>query len=111
MKTSTNYGNALRLARNKGGWSQAEVADALGLSVPYISDIERGRRRLHALSPKQIMRLHTVLGLDPGDGLWESCVASAAAHCPWSEWLRDQVYEDDHEPESLREAEQMEGEP
>lgn len=34
----------LRKQRKDANWTQAKVASALGFSVPYISDIERGAR-------------------------------------------------------------------
>lgn len=37
-------GARIRDARNKKGMSQMELADACGLSVPYVSDIERGKK-------------------------------------------------------------------
>lgn len=39
----------LRHVREQAGQTQRQVADALGFSVPYICDIEAGRR---ACSPK-----------------------------------------------------------
>lgn len=40
----TNFGSALRSARNKAGKNLAELAEALGFSKSYVSDVERGLR-------------------------------------------------------------------
>ncbi|HLT62365.1 MAG TPA: helix-turn-helix domain-containing protein [Microlunatus sp.] len=37
-------GGALRLVRQKQGRTLADVAEAAGVSVPYLSEIERGRK-------------------------------------------------------------------
>jgi DNA-binding XRE family transcriptional regulator len=37
-------GQAIRRLRKAKGWSQTQLANTLGLSVPYVSDVERGRK-------------------------------------------------------------------
>jgi transcriptional regulator with XRE-family HTH domain len=39
-----DFGRLLRTKRTKAGKSMLQVADLLGVSVAYISDVERGRR-------------------------------------------------------------------
>lgn len=39
--------------RNKAGLKQAELAELLGRSQPYISDVERGGRRLDLLQLRE----------------------------------------------------------
>lgn len=39
------FGRELRSRREAGGWTQAQVAEAAGLSVSGVSAMERGRRQ------------------------------------------------------------------
>ena len=43
-KTGTPFGAKLREIRRRKGLSQAVVARSLGISVPYLSQLENGRR-------------------------------------------------------------------
>lgn len=36
----------IRAARRKKGMSQAELADKVGISVPYVSDVENGKKTI-----------------------------------------------------------------
>jgi len=38
------FGNRLRYLRRKKGWTQAEMADLLGLDRSYVGEIEQGKR-------------------------------------------------------------------
>jgi transcriptional regulator with XRE-family HTH domain len=38
------FGNRLRYLRKKKGWTQAEMADLLGLDRSYVGEIEQGKR-------------------------------------------------------------------
>lgn len=38
-------GSKIRLARIKKGMTLAELAEKIGITAPYLSDIERGNRR------------------------------------------------------------------
>jgi XRE family transcriptional regulator, regulator of sulfur utilization len=40
------FGNRVRELRVKREWSQETLAERSALSVPYISDVERGRRNV-----------------------------------------------------------------
>lgn len=42
---SGEFGSALREARIAAGFTIARVAEVIAVSVPYFSDVERGRRR------------------------------------------------------------------
>ena len=44
MPDYRELGAKLRTLREKAGLSLRKVADRLGVSVPYLSDLERGRR-------------------------------------------------------------------
>lgn len=48
-------GNALRLAREKAGLTLLDVKKHTGLSVPYLSDVERGNRDIKPV------KLHSVI--------------------------------------------------
>jgi len=38
------FGQRLRHLRKKNGWTQAELADRLGLDRSYVGEIEQGKR-------------------------------------------------------------------
>lgn len=44
MTVAAQSANAYRIARQASRLTLAEAAEAIGVSVPYLSDIERGRR-------------------------------------------------------------------
>jgi transcriptional regulator with XRE-family HTH domain len=66
-------GEALRRARQARGWTQAQLAEAAGLSTNYVARLERGE-----LGPSFFVanRLSTTLGIDV------ETLASAAASAP-----------------------------
>lgn len=37
-------GNRIRTLRRKGGWTQVELADLLGIDRSYLSEIETGKK-------------------------------------------------------------------
>jgi len=59
-----SLGQRIQQAREAAGFSQEEVARALGLSRPTISDIERGKRRVDTLLLRRLARL---FGVQPWD--------------------------------------------
>ena len=56
------YGEMIRAARKAAGKTQAEVAEHMGFSGPYLCDLERDRRG--PLDAERTMRLADLLGLD-----------------------------------------------
>lgn len=40
------FGERLRSLRKKRGWTQAEMADVLGLDRSYLAEIEEGKRNV-----------------------------------------------------------------
>lgn len=58
------FGRRLRAARNFKGVSQRSVADFLGVSIPYVSDIENDRRL--PWDSARIMKVAEFLGADAG---------------------------------------------
>ncbi len=54
-------GDAIRRARLRRGWTQAQLAAEIGRSQPYVSQIERGRGG----SPRDIERIRELLDLEP----------------------------------------------
>lgn len=40
------FGARLRVLRKKHGWTQVEMAEALGIDRSYISDMERGKKNI-----------------------------------------------------------------
>jgi transcriptional regulator with XRE-family HTH domain len=44
------FGQKLRTLRKKRGWTQAELADILGLDRSYLAEIEEGKRNVCLLN-------------------------------------------------------------
>jgi transcriptional regulator with XRE-family HTH domain len=57
------FGEALRRQRRKAGKTLGDLARLLGVSVVYVSDVERGNRR--PLSNERILRVADFLDADP----------------------------------------------
>lgn len=57
------FGELLRNQRRKTGKTLGDIARLLGVSVVYLSDVERGNRR--ALSHDRILKIATFLDEDP----------------------------------------------
>lgn len=64
----TNVGMAIRVARLNSGLSQEDLAAKAGISVVYLSDIERGKRNVSILS---LVRLTNALHL-PLANFWQN---------------------------------------
>ena len=60
-------GERLRLARERAGLSQGQVAKMLGLHRPSVTELESGRRKLSAVELGQLARIYSV------DTDWLSC--------------------------------------
>jgi len=43
---TTRFGQRLRALRKKKGWTQVQMADALGIDRSYISDMEKGKKNV-----------------------------------------------------------------
>lgn len=61
------FGDELRRLRIEAGKTMAELAESLGISVPYLSDVERGRR--NPFTTERIMFIAELLQVDV-DGLF-----------------------------------------
>jgi transcriptional regulator with XRE-family HTH domain len=57
------FGDLLRKLRRKADKTLGEVARLLGISVVYVSDVERGNRK--PFSNERIVRIADLLGEDP----------------------------------------------
>lgn len=64
MTESTNFPEALRAARTARGWTLKQLADAVGLSASYLSDLEHGRRAAPEVG--RIRRLAGAMKVDHG---------------------------------------------
>lgn len=62
-------GDVLRDERTRQGRTLTDVADAAAVSVPYLSEIERGRKEV---SSDVLHAVHTALGMDLGELLERS---------------------------------------
>lgn len=67
-----SFAQTLREARQRAGLSQAALGRRAGLTAPYISLLESGRRR--PPSPPQVERLARALNLEPGPWLEQASV-------------------------------------
>lgn len=61
--TKTFFGTALRLCREDRQYRLLDLAEKLKVSLPYLSDVELGRR--DPLSNARIMEAAKALGVDP----------------------------------------------
>ncbi len=43
---TVRFGQRLRTLRKQKGWTQVQMADALGIDRSYISDMERGKKNV-----------------------------------------------------------------
>lgn len=59
----TSFGERVRDARNKRGLSQVVLAERVGMSQVWVSDVERGRTT--SIDPNVIVRLAEVLRVSP----------------------------------------------
>jgi len=71
LHTPQNVGQALRLERTKHHWTLKEVADKAGISVSYLSDLERSKTlptldTLGALA-KAMGQTFTLVWREPGE--------------------------------------------
>src|SRR5579859_2423674 len=58
---NTAFGNLVRAYREEHGWKQEELAERWGFTREYVSQIERGKRKLE--NPEQVRRLADILGI------------------------------------------------
>jgi len=56
----TSVARILRVMRRDAGWTLKRLGEELGLSVPYLSDLELGRRRC---SPQRFRDVCRALGV------------------------------------------------
>src|SRR6266568_4143172 len=55
------FGELIRSYREQRGWTQEELADRWGHDRSYVSQVERGRRKLDSVT--QVVRLADILGI------------------------------------------------
>jgi transcriptional regulator with XRE-family HTH domain len=55
------FGKLVRTYRKQRGWSQGELADRWGFTRAYVSQVERGKRKLD--KQEQVFRLADILGI------------------------------------------------
>ncbi|MCB1093390.1 MAG: helix-turn-helix transcriptional regulator [Verrucomicrobiae bacterium] len=44
MRSANEFGALVRFEREKRGWSQSQLAEKVGVSLPWISQFERGKQ-------------------------------------------------------------------
>lgn len=62
-----NYGEKIKVRRQKLGLTQKEVEELLGIGVGSYQRIERGRRSIRKMNFETGLRLCAILGVDPYD--------------------------------------------
>jgi transcriptional regulator with XRE-family HTH domain/SOS-response transcriptional repressor LexA len=77
VATAVLFAQTLREARRTAGLSQAVLGQRAGLTAPYISLLESGRRR--PPSPHQVERLARALHVDPGPWLEQAALERTPA--------------------------------
>ena len=65
------FGDALRKTRRRAGKTLGDVAKLLGISVVYVSDIERGNRR--PFSIERILKIANFVKADPTPLITAAC--------------------------------------
>ncbi len=63
MQNGQQFGALLRASRVKAGWTLARLAEHLGVSVPYLSEVERFSRA--PLTADRARAAAEALGVDP----------------------------------------------
>lgn len=71
MNSGNRTGQIIRLRRQEMGLTMKQLAERVGISVGYLSDVEKGARRLTAARVDQLEEILGVSGLD----------ASRCLHC------------------------------
>lgn len=71
-KTNKSVGKNIRTVRHQRGWSQEDVANRLGISIPAFSKIETGVTDINLSRLEQIANIYEInvvnlLSLDAGD--------------------------------------------
>ena len=79
-------GSQLRQARRRAGFTQVELAAKLGRSQPYVSLLEKGRRRL---SERVARRLARVLNMPPTT--WPLNLSRVTVRRNPAEWIVDRL--------------------
>lgn len=96
IKTDMNdLGTTVRDLRQARGWTQQELADRLGVSQRWVSDVENGRTTMPRLA--RLRRLADTLGVDRG-------VLIAAADYASRRELADAIGGEPSDDDRLREA-------
>lgn len=75
-KTPMTLGEAIYTARNEKGITLRGLATAVGVSAPFLSDVEHGRRRP---SEERLTAIAKALGTSPQD-LQDMALTREAAH-------------------------------
>ncbi|GCE23418.1 helix-turn-helix domain-containing protein [Dictyobacter kobayashii] len=81
------FGKLVRMYRLQRGWKQEELADRWGFSREYVSQIERGKRKLD--KQEQVSRLADILGIP------EERLASAGKSMPFRKLKTSSLSEGD----------------
>ncbi|MCL2209839.1 MAG: helix-turn-helix domain-containing protein [Treponema sp.] len=81
------FGGNLKRYRNYRKLSQAKLAENLGISIPFLSDIENGRKWV---SPATLVKFSDFLGIEPHE-LFKPTRISAAMENNLEKWGTDVI--------------------
>lgn len=62
------FGERVKAARLKRGWTQAELSERLDWHQPVLCDLEKGR---HAATLETVQKIANALGVQPSDLMGE----------------------------------------
>lgn len=84
---SGHFGPRLRLARKEKGWTLKDLSAASGISVTYLSDLERGKLQnptldtITSLADAMGMSMNSLLGISESDNSEETLPPALVSFC------------------------------
>jgi transcriptional regulator with XRE-family HTH domain len=79
----------LKKYRNYRKFTQEEMAEKLGMSIPFLSDIENGRKWV---SPSTLVKIANVLGIEPHELFKPEQNLSPAMKITLDKWSDEVIY-------------------
>ena len=82
------FGSNLKRYRNYRKFSQAELAERLDISIPFLSDVENGRKWV---SPMTLVKFASALGIEPYELFKPENASSPEITTALANWSNDIV--------------------
>ena len=80
------FGSNLKRYRNYRRFSQAELAEKLDISIPFLSDVENGRKWI---SPLTLVKFASALEIEPYELFKPETAASMEVSSALKNWSKD----------------------